>query len=92
MKRNLNELVTGRKAKPENENMTELGLFHNLSEELQNSLLSLCKKQAASARKNFARDLKRQNEVQKAKKDVAKQLKLDAAKNDHLTAIYFFQQ
>ena len=93
MKRSTAELVTGRKAKPNQDEVnSKLGLFHRIGEKLQNSLLSVCKKQASSTRKSFANALKMQRETRDAEKKAAMEAKLENVKEQHMTAIYFHQQ
>ncbi len=54
-------MVTGRKPKPANEvkmKKFKLGSFHIISEKLQDSLISVCKRITARARKSFRVELK----------------------------------
>ena len=91
MRRDLSRLVSGRKGKKK-DTKVEVGIFHRLDEKLQDSLLRLCKKKAAKARKDFQRSLKRQREVKRKKKKIAQEKKLEAAQKDFITASYFWQQ
>ena len=58
-KRDLASLVSGRNSKKATQ-PPELGLFHQLQEKLQNSLLAVSKKRAGFARSNFKESLVRQ--------------------------------
>ena len=67
MKRDLTSLVSGRNSKKATQ-PPELGLFHQLQEKLQNSLLAVSKKHAGFARSNFKESLVRQRACRAMKK------------------------
>jgi len=85
-------MVTGRKGKGEGEDNTVLGLFHQLPEELTDSLIVTGKRHAKATRQDFNRKLRMQEEKSEQKEKLAKEKKLAASKQDFLNASYLHQQ
>jgi hypothetical protein len=85
-------MVTGRKGKGEGEDNPVLGLFHQLPEELTDSLIVTGKRHAKATRQDFNRKLRMQEEKSEQKEKLAKEKKLAASKQDFLNASYLHQQ
>jgi hypothetical protein len=84
-------LVTGRKSrtypKPR-----KLGTFHSLCEELQDSLVSICKKNSKRQRKDFNEAVERQRAARAEKAKLIEAQKEDASKASFIQASYLHQQ
>ena len=84
--------VTGKKAKSDSNNPIKLGTFHLLSLELQDSLLSMCKKGSCYARKEFDEALQCQRACRAEKTKLIEKEKLEKAEEKYIDAYYHFQQ
>ena len=85
-------MVTGRRGKGEGEDKPVLDLFHQLPEELTDSLIVMGKRHAKATRRDFNRKLRMQEEKSEQKEKLAKEKKLAASKQDFLNASYLHQQ
>jgi hypothetical protein len=85
------QFVTGRRAKSAPEKI-KLGTFHLLQVELQDSLLSMCKKGSHRARKEFDNALQRQRQRKAEKAKLIAEEKLEKAEEKYIDACYYFQQ
>ena len=85
--------VTGKKRKREvkNKERLETGLFHQLPEELQNSFLSMAKKNSGSERRVFEAALKRQRAARVEKDKMEMLAKEKKSADDYIGATYCFQ-
>jgi hypothetical protein len=83
-------MVTGREGKGKDNPV--LGLFHQLPEELTDSLIVTGKRHAKATRRDFNRKLRIQEEKSEQKEKFAKEKKLMASKQDFLNASYLHQQ
>ncbi len=88
----MNALLQGKKAKSDSNNPIKLGTFHLLSLELQDSLLSMCKKGSCRARKEFDEALQRQRACRAEKTKLIEKEKLEKAEEKYIDAYYHFQQ
>ncbi len=84
--------VTGKKAKTDSNNPIKLGMFHLLPLELQDSLLSMCKKGSCHARKEFDEALQCQKACRAEKTKLIEKEKLEKAEEKYIDAYYNFQQ
>ena len=92
MSRRRKFLVTGRRSKLVHDNDDDDGLFHQLPEELTDSLLSMAKKHSARARKDFQVGLEMQRAARIEKMKVFESAKLKSAVDQHVDALYLHQQ
>ena len=86
------QFITGRKAQKKVIGTCKEGTFHLLPIELQDSLLSMCKKMSLKTRTDFEVSLNRQREVRAEKMKIAQELKLKNAERDLIAACYYFKQ
>jgi hypothetical protein len=93
MDRHCKFLVTGRRSKLVHDNDDDDdGLFHQLPEELTDSLLSMAKKHSACARKDFQFGLEMQRAAFIEKMKMFESAKLKSAVDEHVDALYLHQQ
>ncbi len=85
-------MVTGRKRKGKGEDNPVIGLFHQLPEELTNSLIVTGRRHAKATRRDFNRKLRMQEEKSEQKEQLAKEKKLKASQQDFMNASYLHQQ
>ena len=93
MDRHRKFLVTGRRSKlVHDDDDDDDGLFHQLPEELTDSLLSMAKKHSARARKDFQVGLERQRAARIEKMKMFESAKLKSAVDENVDALYLHQQ
>ncbi len=69
-----------------------IGLFHQLPEELINSLIVTGQRHANATRLDFNRTLQLQEKKSEQKEKLAKEKKLKASMQDFMNASYLYQQ
>jgi hypothetical protein len=83
-------MVTGRKGKKESNAV--IGLFHQLPEELTDSLIVTGRRFANATRQDFNKRLRRQEEKSEQRENFAREKKMKSAMKDFMNASYFHQQ
>ncbi len=83
--------VTWKKAKTDSNNPIKLGTFHLLPLELQDSLLSMCKKGTCHARKEFDEALQCRRTCRAEKAKLIAQEQSEKAEEKYINACYHFQ-
>jgi hypothetical protein len=84
-------MESGRRGKEQDSNAT-IGIFHQLPEELTDSLIITGQRHSKAIRRDFNRRLCLQEEKSEQKEQLAKEKKLTASREDFMNASYFDQQ
>ena len=85
-------MVTGRKPKSGTSRDAELGGFHALPVELQRTALVTAREQTNNNKRAFNEKLAIQFEKRQQREQAKMQKRLDDAQEDHIVAIYFYEQ
>ena len=85
-------MVTERKSKKQEEEDTEVGIFHSLDEKLQDSLILVSKKKAKASHDDYRNRLKKQIEYKASLKDKSKKKKYKKAADIYKSATFLLQQ
>ncbi len=86
-------MVTGRKGANKSEAPNAvIGLFHQLPEELMDSLIVTGRRHANATRRDFNKRLRKQEEKSAQKENLAKEKKLKDSMDDFMNASYLHQQ
>jgi len=84
-------MVSGRRGKEQDSNAM-IGIFHQLAEELTDSLIVTGRRHGKATRQDFNRRLRLQEEKSEQKEKLAKEKKLKASMEDFMNASYLHQQ
>jgi hypothetical protein len=68
-----------------------LGTYHNLCNKLKSSIIQAAQENANATRKRFDSALVRQAEGRRRKEEIAMQKKIDAAQEDYIVGLYFYE-
>ena len=85
-------LVKGNRAKSTNAKVLDLGMFHQLPCELQETLIQTSRENAMKTRQSFDNALQKQRVARQEKEELVMKKKLDRAKEDYIVAMYFYEQ
>ena len=89
--RDISSMVTGRKSKA-NEEALQLGVFHKLPEELQNSLIATAKSTQKITHRRHIEDMARQRAYRAQKRKDLQEKQIKSAENKFKEASWLYQQ